>query len=340
MRIAATFAPPFAACGIAVQRGGEAPVFDIATAPEIGMTPETMWRAASISKVVTGAVVRAVLAQSGTSPDAEVGDILGLPLRNPAHPGVPVTVAQVASHQAGLTDAGGYAVPPHVTLGDWLGGRAIWGDAAPGARFDYCNLGYILIAAVAERLSGESFDVLSRRLVLDPLGVGAGFNWAGVLAARRADALPTYRRGVGGFMAQIDAEVPPYGIVCPGARDPAPSATTLAPQGGLRLSLRGALTLARSLRDVDAAPLWSGPSPAPFESYGWGLMIHDAPPFYPRPLIGHFASAYGMAGGIWYDRAADIAFAHVLNGLPEGDEADDLRPEELAIFDAVAQSVA
>jgi hypothetical protein len=77
-----------------------------------------------------------------------------------------------------------------------------------------------------------------------------------------------------------------------------------------------------------------------FQGYSTGLQILPDPSFYPRPLIGHFANAYGFTGGIWYDRLACAAFTYALNGMPMGDEDDVMSNEELAIFAAVAQALA
>jgi hypothetical protein len=75
------------------------------------------------------------------------------------------------------------------------------------------------------------------------------------------------------------------------------------------------------------------------ESTGPGLLIYDDPAFYPRPLLGHFASAYGILAGAWHDPLRGASFAYVLNGLEEGDEDDAWHLEELAIFAVVAQAL-
>jgi hypothetical protein len=76
-----------------------------------------------------------------------------------------------------------------------------------------------------------------------------------------------------------------------------------------------------------------------WDQYGAGLMHLRQPTFYPRPLTGHFANAYGVTGGVWWDAETATAFAYLLNGAAEGDESDALTPQERAIFDHVARSV-
>ena len=329
-------------------QGRDAPAYACQAAPGIRAGVGSFWRAASISKIVVGQVARAVL---GEHLDADISGLLGWTLRNPACPDRPILLRHVVGHSAGFDDAGGYLVPAGVRLADWVAARgpALFLPHPPGQFMSYSNLGYILLAAMAERVGGASFDHLAERHVLGPWQVEAGFNWAGLGSGPRARALPTYRRGADGLIPQIDARVAARGISGPDGAEvvrsgvPGEDIGLLSPQGGLRLSLEGALGIARALRDVDGTPLWTqamGPGDylgGLMQNYGWGVQILPDPPFYPRPLVGHFANAYGFAGGVWYDRAADIAFVIALNGLEMGDEADALRPAERALFAEAAK---
>jgi len=353
-RAVAALVPPFAMAAVGLARDGQAPRCHIATAPGLAATPDTMFRVASISKIVVGQVARQVLEAAGHGPDMAAEEALGFALRHPAAPERPIRVGALAAHHAGLTDAGGYLVPPGIDLADWIAaqGDAIWGPEPPGAVFRYCNLGYLLLAAVAERLAGDRFDHLAARLVLGPAGIAGGFNWSGVAPARRADHLPIFRRDATGLVPQIDTQLAPEGILGP---DGAPALTgayrlgrdvaRLSPQGGLRLSLSGLLRLADRLRDAPRDWLWSaGDSPVDgpadlFARYGWGVQMLDDPAIYPRPLVGHFANAHGMVGGVWRDDAARSRLVYILNGLPMDDDPDDdrLRPQEAALLKALAQ---
>lgn len=42
---------------------------------------------------------------------------------------------------------------------------------SPGERFSYCNAGYVVLALIAERVSGEPFHDLVHRTVIDPAGL-------------------------------------------------------------------------------------------------------------------------------------------------------------------------
>ena len=344
----ARLVPPLAFAGVALGWPDGREAVATRAAPGIEADGRSLFRAASLSKIVTGRVFRAAAEGRGIAPPygTDASDLLGWRLRHPRWPEVPVTVGMVAAHAAGLSDAGGYLVPRGGALRDWLARGECWGRAAPGTGFDYANLGYLLLAAMAERLAGERFDRLARR-ELARIGVEGGFNWSGVPAAARARRLATFRRDGGRFLAQIDGQVSARGLSGPDGRElrlrdwragEAPG--VFSPQGGLRISLRGALRLARSLSEADGPVLWSGETGdrQVFQSYGLGVQFLDAPAFWPRPVMGHFGHAHGFAGGLWKDRVTGLAFVIVLNGLPPGDEDDRLREEELALYATLAHA--
>lgn len=315
--------PPFAFAGAAIGWPDGREMVETRAAPGIVADGDSLFRAASISKIITGRVFRRAAAEAGSTPPYAVAasELLGWDLRHPRSD-ITVTAGMLAAHCSGLSDAGGYLLPEGVALRDW---PMVWG-AEPGTAFDYCNLGYVLLAAMAERLAGAPFAVLAAR-ELARIGVTGGFNWHGVPAG--AAWLPTYRRDGDRLVAQVDAAPVPL----PGGG--------ASPQGGLRVSLRGALQIARSLGPEDGPVIWDGPTDdrGVFQDYGLGVQFLDRPGFWPNPVMGHFANAYGFTGGVWKDRTTGVAFAIALNGLPLGDEDDRLREEELALYAAIAHVV-
>ncbi|SLN30356.1 serine hydrolase domain-containing protein [Pseudooctadecabacter jejudonensis] len=325
-------AGPFAFCGIAVRRGGQ-DAFYLDGMDGLAAGPDTFWRAASISKILTGRAAWRVCRDAGVDVATPAYEVLGPALRGPK--GQAPTIADLACHASGITDAGGYIIPPDQPLSDWLDqtGDAIWSGAAVGQQMEYANLNYVLLARVVEVVSDMRFDQAVAKSVTTSLNLQAYFNWAG--APVRPDHIATYRLGDAGFEAQIDKGA----VTAPDVPVGHPHA--FAPQGGARITLTSALEIASTLathpqdhgwRDGQGAVL--GPDGL-FQSYAWGLQIYDDPAFYPHPLRGHFAKAYGMCGGVWSDPTRDVQFAYVLNGLPMNDENDALRPEELAIFKTI-----
>lgn len=343
-----TSAPgPFAFVGIGMCVGGRSS-FHIATAPKITADADTYFRVASISKVVVGAAFAIAASDAGIAPpySVDAAPLLGLDLCHPQFPDCPVTLGMFLTHTAGLSDDGGYSFPQGIAAG-WDDLHR-FGPHKPGSYFSYSNLGFILLGAAVERLAGQRLDHFAAAHVLAPQGIAGGLNWSGVSAQDRKNGLPIYRRDNAGFVPQIDADVPASGVIHPmgGTIDDAAyrladDTGLLSPQGGMRTTLRGMLTLARYLA-TPSEPLWrqhvgdGDYLDGVFAHYGAGLQYFDTPAFYPRPLVGHFGNAYGFNGGVWYDAAAGAAFTYALNGLPLGEESDAFSAAELAIFRAIA----
>ena len=351
-QLARSCAGPFAFCGIAVAHGG-VDSFHVANAPGIHGKDTSLMRVASVSKIVTGLTLGETTRRAGlaTGLDTDVSDILGWSLRHPEYPEQPITLAMLASHCSGLSDRVGYAIAPQTDLRTWIAShdRDIFDEHRPGTGFSYCNLGYIVLAACIERLGQARFDLRARAYVLTPLHILGGFNWSGVLPAHRRRAIPTYRRAMDGFVPMIDAQVAAEGVLdADGIAHPlggyvlGRNPALFSPQGGMRMSLKGMLRLALSLRTAELPVLWSpemGEADDPhglFDRYSWGVQLLRDPAFYPRSLVGHFASAYGFKGGVWYDAEADIAFAYALNGVVMDDESDALDRREHEILSAIA----
>lgn len=53
-------------------------------------------------------------------------------------------------------------------------------NSEPGAKYEYSNLGYVVAGAIAEKISGKSWEELMRQIIFDPLGMkSAGFGGLG-----------------------------------------------------------------------------------------------------------------------------------------------------------------
>lgn len=288
------------------------------------MRAGTAVRVASVSKLVAVLAALRLAEERRLNLDADVSAYLGFRLRNPAFPDSPVTLRQLIGHRSGLSDANGYSFPLGTTLEGALR-TAAWGPAPPGRRFDYANIGFGVIATALERVAGERYDRLAQRLVLEPMGLDACFNWSGCSGALRDNAATLYRKGRdetawdpdGPWIAQVDAPgARPRGC-CPVAVAggaacaletyvPGTNGTLFSPQGGLRISVEGlaaigAMLLAdgvwqgrRILSPASVAALFAsaptaGPADAPPGETYRGLMAHWG--------LMHCLSGNGAPGG-------------------------------------------
>jgi CubicO group peptidase (beta-lactamase class C family) len=224
------------------------------TAP---VTAATMFRIASISKMMTTFGLMKLVEEGKLDLDADVSAYLGFPLRNPNAPGSAITLRHLLSHTSSLRDDAGYSWGTDTRLADVLqpgggkyGAGAMWAqgkNAAPGTYFTYCNLNWGVIGTIMERVSGERFDRLMKRLLLAPMGLRGGYNTSEFSPAEVADTATLYRKRTtdteiwnpaGPWIAQVDN----YGVVAPAAPAGIASyvvgsnATLFSPTGGMRIS--------------------------------------------------------------------------------------------------------
>lgn len=274
---------------------------------------DTPMRIASITKLVAMTGIMTLVERGRLSLHADAGDLAGFPLRHPAHPGVRITPAMLASHTSGLRNGPSYPVPlgrelrtafepggEYYDAGTWFSPA----DQPPGV-FAYADVNFAVLAQIAERVSGERFDRFLHRTVLEPLGLDAGLNWSGVSQAARDRASACCRIVDGVWTPQVDREVSPApGVHVTRASDePPPSVEAyvpgtngfvFSPQGGLRASVSDLDRLARMYaghRDMPrpvtrrtvarmAAPIWTFDPLQPNGLtdrgllQGYGLSVH------------------------------------------------------------------
>jgi len=213
-------------------------------------------RVASISKLVTAIGVMRLVEAGKLDLDADVGDVLGFPLRNPAFPDRPVTLRLLISHRSSLTDGAGYwQTPLGGKLKDVLDDPKAWDPQhAPGTYFRYTNLNFPIVAQVMERATGERFDRLMDRLVLQPLGIEGCFNWANCNDATVARAVVIYDGDGKPAKDDLHGRRPdcPVNTAEDGSCDlaqwrPGENGGLFSPQGGLRISMNGLSRIGRML---------------------------------------------------------------------------------------------
>lgn len=238
------------------QQFGHRYIDNAASEKNLPATEATLYRVASISKLVTTLGVMKLVEGGKLALDTDVSDYLGYRLRNPHFPDDAITLRMLLSHTSSLRDEGGYywdakhALKEALLPGGALYGKgAMWAaDAKPGAFFSYANLPWGVIGTIMERVSGERFDRLMRRLILQPMNLRGGFNPAEFSAAELRNTATLYRK-----RTEIDGKEiwDPRGPWVPQVDDyrtapPVPRAgpdyvigtngTAFGPQGGLRIS--------------------------------------------------------------------------------------------------------
>jgi CubicO group peptidase (beta-lactamase class C family) len=256
---------PLASLSVLAIRGGEVVyqhqfgrrfIDDAAPARDKSANQDTLYRIASVSKLVTTLGVMKLVEEGKLSLDADIGNYLGYPVRNPSFPEVPITLRMLLTHTSSLRDDAGYFwLEPGSELksvlvpGGALHGRgAMWSSRAkPGTYFAYANLPWGVVGTIMEKVTGERFDRLMRRLIVDPMGLKGGYNPAELPRERFPFFATLYRKATAGdtqvwnpqgpWIAQADD----YSVQLPvsRARDDyaiGSNGTLFSPQGGFRAS--------------------------------------------------------------------------------------------------------
>ena len=327
------------------------------------LTPDTRYRIASISKLVTAVGVWQLIEQGRIDPEADVSPLLGFRLRNPAYPDTPITVRMLLSHTSSIRDGGipgGYNIPfgqpisAFFTEGSPCHVARCWAPEgeAPGVYFAYCNMNYCLLGSVIENASGQRFDRYMKQHIFDPMGLGCSYNVSDLDPAQvgtlyrklREDGVQDPIEGVwtpqcDDFSQGLpDTEYAGYAIGTNGS--------LFGPMGSLRISVnelcRIMLMFCQGGRYGDAqilrpetlermfAPAWTFDPQSQngdnyhglMNCYGMGPHIFTNTDGGDRmvigqdlPFAGHTAEAYGLVGGMGFDRGRGNGIVYFVEGI-------------------------
>lgn len=302
--------------------------------PDKPVGPDTLFRIASISKMMTTLGLMRLVEDGKLDLDVDVSGYLGFTLRNPHFPGQVITLRHLLTHTSSLRDDAGYSWGADIALKDVIDSRMFAANAGPGAYFTYCNLGWGVIGTVMERVTGERFDRLMRRLLIEPLGLQASYLPAELPPAALANLATLYRKRTvdtevwdpaGSWIAQADD----YSVKAPPLVDRyviGTNATPFSPTGGLRISARDMGVVMRMLMgrgprllkpatlDLMFSRQWTYDGRNGDTSDGlfhcWGLGNEQFPDETGTrlvegggfPAVGHLGDAYGLMSVFAFDR--------------------------------------
>lgn len=225
--------------------------------PSKAANERTLYRMASISKMMTTIGVMRLVEEGKLALDSDAGSYLGHALRNPHFPDQPITLRTLLSHTSTLRDDLGYSFPAAKSLkslllpdGELYGNGMMWAPTAPpGKYFTYSNLNWAVIGTIMERVTGERFDRLMKRLLLDPMGLHGGYNPSEFSVDDLSNLATLYRKRTtdteiwdpaGPWIPQVDdySGRPPARPAGIDTYVIGTNATPFSPTGGMRMSAR------------------------------------------------------------------------------------------------------
>ncbi len=122
------------------------------------VTPETVFEAASISKVVTTYTALRLVEQERLALDEPLGAYLSEPWLPPSDSADAITLRHLASHSSGLTENVFPTIDKSIAF-------------APGSDFLYSAIGFMYMQEAIEQLTGKSLEAAARQALFEPLGM-------------------------------------------------------------------------------------------------------------------------------------------------------------------------
>lgn len=143
-------------------------------AQEYPINENSLFRVASVTKMVSAMGVMKLIEEGKLSLSDDVGEVLGVTLRNPYFPDVPITIGQILSHTSSFKSSGSY---PNITkpLGEQLQ-KKDYLNKRPGTFYEYSNLNGGLMGSLIEKVSGQSLNDYMTKNIFSPLGFDGTYN--------------------------------------------------------------------------------------------------------------------------------------------------------------------
>lgn len=145
---------------------------------------DTIYVIGSISKTVIATAIMQLYERGLLKLDDDISMYLPYDLRNPKFPEINVTFRMLLAHQASLND-GFYDYLSFLPLiespSEWINERLtpegkyykeeFWKCYSPGKEVNYSNWGFILLAALLEEISGQTFEDFCQENIFQPLNM-------------------------------------------------------------------------------------------------------------------------------------------------------------------------
>lgn len=131
---------------------------------------------ASITKTFIATAIMQLVEKSILDLDDDVNNYLDFKIVNPYFPDTPITIRMLLSHISSLN--GNVAIDSFDQLSPNTNKnyKSYYLKKMPGTTYDYCNIGYHLLAAIIEKVTGMRFDGYIDQHIMKPLNLYGGFD--------------------------------------------------------------------------------------------------------------------------------------------------------------------
>lgn len=209
---------------------------------KIPFTGESLVKAGEVSCPIISIAVMQLADEGRVLLDGDVSRYLGFRLRNPEFPDNVITLRMLLTHTSSLA-----AEVPFNSIGEFDASlnpdvSGAFTSRRPGSKYLESPAGYLLAAAVVEKVTGERFDEYAKKHIFAPLGIEAYYDPAEIPGEKRAEGY-LWRLENKGYTANQRAWVPleTWNYI------PGVSTFDLHPQNGLIISAEGLAKLMQAV---------------------------------------------------------------------------------------------
>ncbi|WP_275041847.1 serine hydrolase domain-containing protein [Nocardiopsis potens] len=268
------------------------------------VTPETLFRIASMSKSMTAASIMILVERGEIGLDDPVADALPeFTMDDPRFRDM--TVRHLLSHTSGLSirTNNEYALPPPGSAAEAVAGLADKAlGAAPGAQYEYHNTNYSVAARIVEFHSGKPFGEFLETELFGPLGMDRT-----TAAEGCSDPVAGLAPGYGTVLG-LSLPVPEMPGLCAGNGGVVSSLDDMVRWVRFNQGALGAGPLsADSLKEMHTAQPGA-------DGHGLGWEVRPGPEEGARPLIGHDGALATWTGDMSFSPGTGEAAIVLANG--------------------------
>ena len=131
---------------------------------------------ASISKTFVSTAIMQLVEKKKIKLEDDVNNYLSFNVRNPRYPKVPITIRMLLCHRSSLNDSQYDWTLRQINPKTGKRWKECYNDYPPGEDYKYCNLGYSLLGAIIENVTGVRFYDYVEKHITKPLGLYANYN--------------------------------------------------------------------------------------------------------------------------------------------------------------------
>lgn len=297
-------------------------------------TTKSIYRIASISKVIVAIGVLKLYEQGLVDLDEDIEKYLGFKVRNPKFPNDLITIRMLMTQTSSIVDDGDFidgvwkGYDGSNCTDDFIEAKELltpgskryytgYSDYKPGTNFIYSNFGCGLLACIVEKVTGIYFPEYIKQVLLQPLEIYSGFRLEDLKDPKNLVSHYTYEnnnfilyRDFNSFK-KVQCLKYPIGENFRGvAGGLYISAENLA-KIMIMLMNKGIYKDIRILNEETVKEMekvqWSGnPTDPTYHKKGLQMIIMDE--FTKDPLYGHFGNAYGLRSFMLYNKNGGLIF--------------------------------